>query len=120
MRKQKIKRLVVLLVLLVALVVALGVLAMMGWMVYVCWIVAVISAVSAATAVYSLLRLRRKTPGAAARWVYDFTVCYGVTELIHSLAEVNRCGYLLLNITESDEGYYTLFFRRPEVLCRDG
>lgn len=89
-------------------------------MVYVCWLAAAISAASAVTAVYSLLRLRRKTAGAPARWVYDFTVCYGVTELIHSLAEVNRCEYLLLYITESDDGYYTLFFRRPEVLCRDG
>ncbi|MGM9601410.1 MAG: hypothetical protein ACI3W5_07485 [Faecousia sp.] len=83
-------------------------------MVYACWIFPVAAICVGLVAGFLPLLRREDKPAEQDRLVYDFTVCYGVTELIHSLAEVNRCGYLLLCVTESDEGYYTLFFRRPE------
>lgn len=70
----------------------------------------------AAWAGFMLWRQLKGVPAQNGRWVYDLELCLGVTELMRFLEEVNRCGYFLVCATENEEGYYTLFFRRPEVL----
>lgn len=45
------------------------------------------------------------------RIVVDFQMCVGVEELKEALHEINKCGYIFLTATQSDE-VYTVFFWR--------
>lgn len=74
----------------------------------------------AAWAGHTLWRQRKGVPAQNGRWIYDLQLCLGLTELNRFLDEVNRCGYLLVGVTEDETGYYTLFFSRPRELSPDG
>lgn len=47
------------------------------------------------------------------QFFYDFDFCYNIRSLKSAFLKINDYGYDLISVTQSFDGVYTVFFRRP-------
>lgn len=81
------------------------------WGILLCFVVVVIL-----HCLRDILRTRKKEqipqlPVPAYKFLYDYEVCVGDVELKETVQEINKCGFNLVCVSQSDE-VYTVFFRR--------